>query len=212
MKLYADPMACSLASHVALVVAGLPFEVVWVDNAAKRTDDGRDYYTINPKGLVPVLELDDGSRLTEGAAVLQYIGDRAPAAQLVPPTDSAARYRLQEWLSYIATELHKAVFNPYFGAHKQDVLPPQELQRYVLGLLEPRLDFLEAQLQGRRWLDGERFSVADAYLLAILNWVQYVKMPMQRWPAIAAYHQGLLEMPAVRQVLREERQRYAQRA
>jgi glutathione S-transferase len=212
MKLYADAMACSLATHVALVATGLPFELIWVDNKAKRTDDGRDYYTINPKGLVPALELDDGTVLTEGAAVLQYIGDRAPQAQLVPPPDSAARYRLQEWLNFIATELHKSVFNPYFGAHKQNVLPPDALQRYVLGLLEARFDYLETQLAQRTWLAAEHFTVADAYLLVILNWAVHVQMPMPRWPAIAAYHQRLLGQPAVREALRRERQRYAQSA
>ncbi|WP_020651073.1 glutathione transferase GstA [Solimonas variicoloris] len=212
MKLYADAMSCSLASHLALLAAGLPFELVWVDNQAKRTDDGRDYYSINPKGLVPALELDDGSVLTESAAVLQYIGDRAPQAQLVPPPGSEARYRLQEWLNFIATELHKSVFNPYFSAHKQNVLPPEALQRYVLGLLEARLDYLDPQLQNREWLAAEHFTVADAYLLAVLNWVQYARMPMQRWPALSAYHRRLLELPVVREVMRRERERYAKKA
>ncbi|WP_028079641.1 glutathione transferase GstA [Solimonas soli] len=212
MKLYADAMACSLAAHLALIVAGLPFELIWVDNKAKRTEDGRDYYSINPKGLVPALELDDGSVLTEGAAVLQYIGDRAPQAQLVPPPASDARYRLQEWLNYIATELHKPVFNPYFGAHKQSVLPPDALQRYVLGLLEARFDYLDPRLRDREWLVDERFTVADAYLLVILNWAQHVRMTMSRWPALAAYHRRLLELPAVREVMRRERERYAKAA
>ena len=132
MKLYADPMACSLASHVALVVSGLPHEIVWIDLKTwadpdgKRTADGRDFRAINPKGQVPVLELDDGSRLTEGSAILQYIGDHAPLSGLVPTAGTLQRYRLQEWLNFIATELHKAVFSPYFGADGQKLLPPED--------------------------------------------------------------------------------------
>jgi len=211
MKLYADPMACSLASHVALVVSGLPHEIVWIDLKTwadpdgKRTADGRDFRAINPKGQVPVLELDDGSRLTEGSAILQYIGDHAPLSGLVPTAGTLQRYRLQEWLNFIATELHKAVFSPYFGADGQKLLPPEDLKRHVLGILHQRFDYLEPRLQGRRYLMGEAFTVADAYLLVILNWALFAKQDLGRWPAIAAYYKALNEHTAVRQVQHVER-------
>lgn len=212
MKLYADPMACSLASHVALVAAGLPHEIVWIDlktwgdPATKRTEDGRDFLAINPKGQVPVLELDDGSRLTEGSAILQYIGDHAPQSQLVPPAGTAQRYQQQEWLNFIATELHKAVFSPYFGADKQQRLPPEALKQHVLDILARRFDYLETCLHGRRYLMGDRFTVADAYLLVILNWALHARVDLARWPAIAAYCKAVNEHPAVRQVQRQERE------
>ena len=212
MKLYADPMACSLASHVALVASGLPHEIVWIDLktwgdlATKRTEDGRDFLAINPKGQVPVLELEDGSRLTEGSAILQYIGDRAPQSQLVPAAGTPERYRQQEWLNFIATELHKAVFSVYFSADKQKRLPAEELKRHVLEILDRRFDYLAPQLQGRRYLSGETFTAADAYLLVILNWALHTKVDLARWPAIAAYYKAINEHPAVRQVQRRERE------
>lgn len=218
MKLYADPMACSLAAHLSLIASGLPHEVSWVqhqtwyDPAAKRTDDGRDYLSVNPKGVVPALQLDDGSVLTEGCAILQYIGDRAPQSGLVPPAGTMERYRLQEWLNYIASELHKAVFILYFNAERQKLLPPQQLRQYALELLDKRLDYLDSQLQGRSHLLGDHFSVADAYLLVILNWAAHVKVNLGRWPAIAAYAKALNQHPAVREVQRRETEQYLRNA
>lgn len=209
MKLYASPMACSLASHLALVTSGQPHQLIWVDGNAKRTEDGRDYLKINPKGLVPALELDDGSVLTEGAAILQYIGDRAPSSKLVPAAGTPERYRQQEWLNYIATELHKAVFSPYFSAHKQKLLPPELVQQRALDVLREQLDFLAPRLEGRRYLQGEQFTAADAYMLVVLNWASHVKIGLERWPGIAAYYKGLNELPAVREVQHLERERYA---
>lgn len=213
MKLHADPLACSLASHLALVVSGLPHEIVWVDPktwsdfASKRSADGRDFLRINPKGQVPVLELDDGTLLTEGVAILQYIGDRAPQSGLVPPPGSIERYRQQEWLNFIATELHKGVFSPYFGADKQKDLPPEPLKRHVLDILAARFDYLDPRLRGQRYLSGDGFTVADAYLLVILNWAVFAKVDLNRWPAIAAYYKALNEHPVVRQVQHQERER-----
>jgi glutathione S-transferase len=214
MKLYADPMACSLASHIALVAAGLPHQVVWVDPKtwtggdpkAKRTADGREFLSINPKGYVPALELDDGSVLTEGSAILQYIGDRAPGSGLVPPAGSMERYHLQEWLNYIASEIHKQVFTPFFGAARQTALPADELRAVVLGILEKRLDYLELRLKNRRYLVGVHFTVADAYLLVVLNWSLFARLDLARWPAVAAYYQGLNELPTVREVQHQERE------
>jgi glutathione S-transferase len=218
MKLYADPMACSLASHVALVASGLPHQVSWVqhqtwyDPQAKRTDDGRDFLGVNPKGVVPALELDDGTVLTEGSAILQYIGDRAPQSGLVPPAGSIERYRLQEWLNYIATELHKAVFILHFGADRQKLLPAAELKQYALELLDKRFDYLEQKLRGRRYLHGEAFSAADAYMLVIINWAMHLKVDLSRWPALAAYGKGLQQHPAVREVQQREREQYLRNA
>ena len=218
MKLYADPMACSLAAHLALVASGLPYEISWVehktwgDPTTKRTDDGRDYLSVNPKGQVPALQLDDGSILTEGCAILQYIGDRAPQSGLVPAAGTMERYRLQEWLNYIASELHKAVFILYFNADTQKILPAVEMKQYALSLLDKRLNYLEQRLQGRKHLLGEHFSVADAYLLVILNWAMHVKVEFSRWPAIAVYAKELNEHPAVREVQRREREQYMRNA
>ena len=218
MKLYADPMACSLASHLALVASGLPYEISWVehktwgDPKTKRTDDGHDYLSINPKGQVPALQLDDGSILTEGSAILQYIGDRAPQSGLVPAAGTIERYRLQEWLNYIASELHKAVFILYFSADTQKLLPAAEMKQYALSLLDKRFDYLERHLQGRKYLLGEQFSVADAYLLVILNWAMHVKVNLGRWPAVAAYTQALNQHPAVREVQRREREEFMRNA
>jgi glutathione S-transferase len=170
------------------------------------------YLSINPKGVVPALELDDGTVLTEGSAILQYIGDRAPQSGLVPPAGTIDRYRLQEWLNYIATELHKAVFIPYLGADRQKLLPAAELKRHALELLEQRFDSLDRSLRDRQYLHGERFTVADAYLLVILNWAAHVKVNLGRWPALAAYAQGLNQHPAVREVQKREYEQYLRNA
>lgn len=209
MKLYANPMACSLAPHVALIETQQEFDLVWVDGDTKRTEHGEDYFGIAPKGQYPALQFDDGSLLTEMAAILQWIADQRPGAGLAPPRHAAERYRLQEWLHYIGSEIHARIFWLYFNAHKQTEVPADGLRRVLLRDLQPRLDHLERALQDREHLLGADYGVADIYLLPMLNWSMHAKVELPRWPRLATYHRRLLERPAVRQALQLERQKYA---
>jgi len=198
MKLYYSPGACSLASHIALREAGLPFELVRASTKTHQLDDGRSYYDINPKGYVPLLELDDGQRLTENPAVLQYIADQAPAKGLAPASDTMARYRLQEWLGFIGTELHKAVFVPML-----DEKASEEVKRYSREKLPRRMETLQAHLRGREFLLDE-FSIADAYLATILNWAQATQVDLKQWPVVHEYHQRMLQRPSIAKAAGEE--------
>src|SRR5689334_24609312 len=165
MKLYYSPGACSYAPHIALYEAGLPFEAVKVDLRTHTLADGTDYHAINPKGYVPVLELDDGTRLTEAAVILQYIADRNPGT-LAPAFGSIERYRLMEWLNFIATELHKG-FGPLWKPNT-----PAEYKTIVVEALGKRFDIVAPVLAAQPYLTGERFTIADAYLFTILNWAK----------------------------------------
>jgi glutathione S-transferase len=199
MKLYFSPGACSLAPHIALVEAGLPHELVKVDLRTHELEDGRDYYAINPKGYVPDLETDDGTRLTEVAVVLQYIADRKPGT-LAPAPGTMERYRLIEWLNFIATELHKG-FSPLWKPNT-----PDAYKAIVVENLGKRFDLLEPVLAKQTYLTGERFTVADAYLFTILSWSKPLKVDLARWPAITKYLQRVGARPAVQEAQRAERQ------
>jgi glutathione S-transferase len=191
MKLYYSPGACSHAVHVALREAGLPFELEKVDLQAKTTASGADYLAINPKGYVPALQLDDGTLLTEVAVNLQYVADRKPESDLAPPAGTMARYRLQEWLSFISSELHKGLgqfFNPML---------PSETRAAVMPRLEQRLGFVARQLDDAPYLMGEQFSVADAYLYTILGWAPVLKIDLGGWPSLAAFVARVRARPAV---------------
>jgi glutathione S-transferase len=196
MKLYYFPAACSQAPHIILIEAGLPFEAVKVDLRTKRLESGEDYLAINPKGAVPALALDDGSILTENAVVLQYIADQAPDARLIPPYGTMARYRVLEWLNYIATELHKG-FGPLFH-------PTGEARAHAIETISARLDFVEGQLGAGPWLIGPAFTVADAYLFVILGWARLFHLDFARWPALKALRERAAERPAVRAALEAE--------
>ncbi|MCB1678686.1 MAG: glutathione transferase GstA [Halioglobus sp.] len=198
MKLYYSPGACSLAPHIALREAGQSFELVKVDLASKKTAGGDDYTRINPKGYVPTLVSDDGEVLTEIAAVLQYIADQNPAAELAPPAGTMARYHLMEWLNFIGTEIHKtlgALFNP--------AITP-EWKAGQLATFGKRSDFLAAQLGDKAYLMGAQFSVADAYLFTVLGWTRLHGVDMSQWPALGRYMERLGERPAVVQAMRAE--------
>jgi glutathione S-transferase len=197
MKLYFSPGACSLAPHIVLRELGLPFEAVKVDTRAGRTEAGTDYRLINPKGYVPTLELDDGQRLTEAAVLLQYLADRVPAAGLAPAQGTMERYKLMEWLNFIATEIHKG-----FGPLWKPDSPDDEKQR-VRARLAVRLDWLARQLEGREYLTG-RFSIADAYLFTVLNWGQWTGVDLANWPALEAYVARVAARPKVVEALRAE--------
>ncbi len=192
MKLYYAPGACSFAPHVALREAALPFQLVKVDLRKHTLADGSDYYAINPKGYVPVLELDDGQRLTEVAVILQYIADRAPGT-LAPAFGSLERYRLMEWLNFIATEVHKQ-FGPLWHADTPDATKAKQR-----AMLAKRFDHLARTLDTQPYLMGEDFTVADAYLHTMLAWTALLKVDLSPWPALQAYQKRIAARPAVQE-------------
>jgi glutathione S-transferase len=197
MKLFYSPGACSLSPHIVLVEAGLPCRLERVDLKTHRTQSGTDFMAINPKGYVPALELDDGSILTEGPAIVQVLADLAPASGLAPTAGSMERYRLQEWLTFIGTEIHKT-FSPLWHSVNEQV------KQDAATALHRRFDWLEPQLAERNFLLGGRFTVADAYLFTVLNWTNFLKMPLDRWPALAAYLARIAARPAVQRAMDEE--------
>jgi glutathione S-transferase len=198
MELYFSPMACSLASRIALYEAGADnTRFIEVDPKTKRTLSDKDYLEIYPLGLVPLIRLDDGSLLSENAAILQYIAARHPQAELAPH-DGIERARLQQWLCFIGTELHKGLFIPLF-----DQKAPEGTRAYTLKKCESRLNYLNNHLTGREFL-LDRFSVADAYLYAILNWTVPTRVDLTPWPAIKAYHERLQKRPSIAKAFQEE--------
>jgi glutathione S-transferase len=197
VDLYFSPMACSLASRIVSYEAGVGLHFIEVDPRTKRTLDGENYFEIYPLGLVPALRLDDGSLLTENAAILQFLASRFPAAELAP-TGSVERARLQQWLCFIGTELHKAMFIPLF-----DKKAPDGTKAYTLAKSLSRLDFLNAHLSGREFL-LDRFSVADAYLCTVLNWTKPTQLDLAPWPGIKDYHRRIAARPSVARAISEE--------
>lgn len=202
MKLYFSPLACSLSSRIALYEAGAEASYVEVDPNTKRTEDGVDYRAIHPLGLVPALEIEGGELVTENAAILQLIAARYPEAELAP-RDPLGRARLQQWLSFIGTELHKMVYMPLF-----EKAAPAEVKAHALSMADARLGWVAARLAGRDFL-LDRFSVADAYLFTVLNWSQVTPIDLKAWPALPEYHARLLQRPSVARAFAEERARYA---
>lgn len=198
MKLYYSPGACSLSPHIALLEAGLPFELVKVDTGAHKFDGGGDFYSVNAKGYVPVLELDDGERLTEGPAIVQYIADRKPESGLAPKPGSLERVRLQEWLNFLTSEIHKT-FSPLFSPDT-----PEDYKTIARKKLGGRFDWLSKQLDGREYLLGNRFTAADGYLFTLLGWTSFVGMKLEDWPVLKAYRDHIGARSAVRQALKEE--------
>jgi glutathione S-transferase len=196
MNLYFSPLACSLASRITLYETGHPAEFHRVDTKAGKTAAGEDYRKINPKGLVPAVRTDDGHVLTENAAILQYLADLAPHARLAP--QGFARYQLQQWLSFIGSELHKTVFTPLLSPSF-----PAEARAKAIADAPSRLAYLNDHLTGRDWLLDD-FSVADAYLAAVLNWNTAVKLDFTPYPAIQAYQARLMTRPAVQKAVKEE--------
>lgn len=198
MKLYYIPGACSLSPHIVLREAGLSFDLVKVDGKTKKTDSGADFNAINPKSYVPVLELDDGQRLTEGAVIVQYIADRKPDAKLAPAAGTPDRYRLQEWLNFIASEVHKG-FSPLFNPQL-----PEAWKTVVVDRLGTRFDHLSKHLEKNQYLMGGAFGVADAYLFTVLNWTKFVGIDLGKWPVLQAYSARIAARPSVQQALAAE--------
>lgn len=198
MKLYYTPGVCSLSPHIALREAGLPFEAIKVDYASKQLPGGGDFRRLQPLGYVPLLELDNGELLAEGPAIVQYIADLKPEAGLAPPAGTLARYRLQEWLGFINSELHKAYSSLFDASY------PSELKAAIRDKLATRLDRVAEKLHGRPWLLGEQFSVADGYLFTVLEWSRFVDIDLARWPVLQAFVERTRQRPAVRAALRAE--------
>ncbi|MEA3036315.1 MAG: glutathione S-transferase [Sphingomonadales bacterium] len=198
MKLYYAPAACSQAPHIAAREAGLPIELVKVEFPSKTTADGESLYDVNPKGAVPALKLDSGDVLTENAVILQYIADQAPDSGLALPPGGIERYRLLEWLNFIATELHKG-FGPLWNP-----ATPEEYKATTREALGKKFDYLEAQIGDGPYILGDNFSILDAYAFAVLNWTRIHKIDINRWPGLAAYLARVAERPAVQETLRAE--------
>ena len=197
MKLFYKPGACSLASHIALRESGLDFTLQSVDLARKQLENGEDYLLINPKGQVPALLLDDDILLTEGVAIMQYIADQAPEKHLAPANGNLARYRLQAWLNFIATELHKS-FGPLF--HDMG----EKAKTESTALLTERLKWVESQLEGKEYLMGDTYSVADIYFFVASNWCRLTRIDISGMPRILALRQRVMARPAVQEALQAE--------
>ncbi len=198
MKLYYSPGACSLSPHIVLSEAGLPVDLVKVDLKTKKMADGGDYMQVNGKGYVPVLELDDGQRLSEGPAIVQYLADQKPGSGLAPRSGTMERYRLQEWLNFISTEVHKQ-FSPLFNPGASE-----DWKQAARANLSRRFDWIGTRLQGRPYLMGEHFTVADAYLFTVLNWCGFTAIDLGRWPALKDYAARVGARPKVQEALKAE--------
>jgi len=201
MDLYFSPLACSMATRITFYEAGIEGRFIAVDTRAKRLADGSDFLAINPMGQVPVLRMESGELLTENPAVLQYVADARPEADLAPHA-GLARYRLQQWLNFITTELHKVVFVPLL-----DPSMPGGGKAYAREKAEPRLAYLNARLEGREYL-LDRFTIADAYLATVLNWARFTAVELDRWPAIKSYMDSMYRRPSVARAIAEETRAY----
>ena len=198
MKLYYSPGACSLSPHIVLFESGLEFETVLASTKTHKLQDGTDYYTINSKGYVPLLELDDGTRLSEGPVIVQYIADQVPAKKLAPAAGTMERYRLQEWLNFTTSELHKGIgglFNPAM---------PEEAKVLMRAKALDKLKWVDAQLEGRQYTMGDAFTVADAYLFTVANWTQFVGIDISGLKHLSAFMERMKARPAVQRALKAE--------
>ncbi len=198
MKLYFSPGACSLSPRIALLEAGLPFTTQKVDTKTKQLDGGGDFWAVNSKGYVPTLELDNGQVLTEGPAIVQYIADLNPETGLAPKAGTMDRYRLQEWLNFITSEIHKG-FSPLFDP----TLAP-DVKQIFKDKLGKRFDWLTTQLSGKQYLMGDTFTVADGYLFTVLNWCQWVGIDLANWPVLKDYQSRVSARPKVQEALKAE--------
>jgi glutathione S-transferase len=198
MKLYYSPGACSLSPHIALLEAGLPYDLVKVDLKAKKLENGDDYLKVNPKGQVPALGLDSGELVTEGPVIVQMIADKAAGKNLAPARDSAERYKLQEWLNFITTEVHKN-FGPLFSPVLAD-----DAKAFFKDRVMAKFKYLDSQLAGRDFLMGKQFTVADGYLFTMLNWADRMKFDLSAMPNLSAYKTRVGARPMVQQALTKE--------
>ena len=195
MKLYYSNGACSMAPHIVLRESGLPFDLVRASTKTHQLDDGTDYYTINDKGSVPVLELDNGERLTEGPAIVQYIADQVPAANLAPANATMARYRMQEWLNFITSELHKS-YAPLFRP-----TTPEEYKVITKEGLTKKYALVDKWLTGKNYTMGEAFSVADPYLFTVTSWAKHVGLDLSQFKNVGAFMARMAARPSVQATL-----------
>ena len=198
MKLFIKPGACSLSPHIAVRELGLDCHIVPVDLATKKLADGSDYRAISPKGQVPALQLDDGQLLTEGQVIVQYLADCKPESGLLPPVGTMDRYRVLEWLSFVSTELHKT-FTPLFRPTTPDAYKTSAKEA-----IATKLDIVEEALNGRQWLLGDSFTVADGYLFTVTNWAAPMSIDLARWPNLVAWRTRVGARPGVRAAMAEE--------
>jgi len=198
MKLYYSPGACSLSPHIVLQETGLAYQAVLASTKTKKLQDGTDYYAINSKGYVPTLELDDGTRLTEGPAIVQYLADQVPEKKLAPAAGTMPRYRLQEWLNFITSELHKGIgglFNPAM---------PEEAKALMREKATSRLKWVDEQLEGKDYTMGSAFSVADAYLFVVTNWTGHLGIDISSMKNLSAFMERMKARPAVQAAMKAE--------
>ncbi len=198
MKLYVSPGACSLSPHIVMREAGLSFELEKVDIRAHKTASGADYYGINPKGYVPALDIGTGPILTEGPVIGQYLADQKPESKLAPPAGTIERYRMQEWLNFIGTEIHKT-YSPMF---RPDITP--EARQAALDKLTHRYEYVVKELGDQPYLLGEQFTVADAYLFVMLNWAQRMGPDLAKQSTLKAFWERVRTRPAVKAALEAE--------
>ncbi|MEO7152193.1 MAG: glutathione transferase GstA [Burkholderiaceae bacterium] len=198
MKLYYSPGACSLSPHIVVHEAGLAVDLVKANLQAHKLEDGSDFYAVNSKGYVPMLELDNGERLTEGPAIVQYLADQVPAKKLAPANGTMARYRLQEWLNFITSELHKGIgglFNPAMNDDGKAVIRSRATGK---------LEWVDQQLEGKQYLMGNDFSVADAYLFTIVNWTKNTGIDISGMKNLSAFQARMATRPAVQAAMKAE--------
>lgn len=198
MQLYFSPGACSLASHITLRELGLQFELKRADTKTKKLVDGADFLAVNSKGMVPALELDDGEVLTEGVVIMQYLADQKPDTTLLPRAGTLARYRVLEWLNYITSEVHKT-FSPLFNPNAD-----AKVKEYFQAQLDKRLSWVGAQLAGKKFLTGDTFTIADAYLYTVVNWAYFLGFGLDQWPAVKEFHARVAARPSVQSALEAE--------
>ncbi|WP_374652079.1 glutathione transferase GstA [Dongia sp.] len=198
MKLYYSPGACSLSPHITALEAGINLTLVKVDTKTKKLEDGSDFLAVNPKGQVPTLMLDDGEIVTEGPVIAQILADLAPSSNLAPGNGTRARYKLQEWLNFITSEIHKG-YSPLFKP-----TTPEDYKPLAKAQLAERYAFLNEKLAGKQYLLGDTFTVADAYLFTVSNWAKYVGLDLSPYANVAAFMARVAERPKVQQALKAE--------
>jgi glutathione S-transferase len=199
MKLYFAPGACSLSPHIVLRESGTTFDLEQVDLKTKQTKAGADYLKINPKGQVPVLQLDNGEVLTEGPAIVQYVADQKPGSGLVPAAGSLPRYHVMEWLNYITSELHKSI-----GALFSPTTPDAYKTLVTKEQLPKKFAYVDQNLAGKQYLTGDNFSVADAYLFTVINWTNFLKIDISDYPNLKAFQARVAQRPKVQEALKAE--------
>lgn len=198
MKLYYSPGACSLSPHIALKEAGIPFDLVKVDLKAKKTEDGSDYLALNPKGQVPAIGMDNGDVLTEGAVIVQMVADKVPGKSLVPPAGTAERYRAQEWLNFVGSELHKN-FSPLFNP-----AIPDDVKQFFKDRIMGKFTYINSALAGKDYLMGSQFTVPDGYLFTMLRWADGHKLDVSGLENLVAYKARVAARPMVQEALQAE--------